>query len=94
MKVEDHLLTIREAYDFFQISASTLYRLVKAGKIPAPKVNGAWRFDKKDLCQRNEDSPHDRRLRKDQRENDVSTISPDRRCKKKRGIKTGGSNDN
>jgi len=80
MNVENHLLTIREANEYFQISASVLYRLAKAGKIPATKVNGAWRFDKKDVCQWIVDSPYDRRFRNDLRENDVSTIFADRRC--------------
>ncbi|MCM8782169.1 MAG: helix-turn-helix domain-containing protein [Candidatus Omnitrophica bacterium] len=40
------LLTFDEAKEFLRTTASTLYRLVQNGIVPASKVGGQWRFKK------------------------------------------------
>ena len=87
MNTVDELLSIREASDYFQVGAYTFYRLAKAGKIPAKKVDNAWRFAKKDLCTWIACSPYDRRIRENRRHGDVSMLSHDGRCGKDRRLK-------
>ena len=45
----DKALTTEEACDFLSISRQTLYKLVKAKKIPGRKVGDNYRFLKSDL---------------------------------------------
>lgn len=40
------VLTIDELSDYLRISKSTLYKLVREGKIPAQKVGRHWRFSR------------------------------------------------
>ena len=40
----DNVLTIEELAIYLKISKSTLYKLVREGKIPAQKVGRHWRF--------------------------------------------------
>jgi excisionase family DNA binding protein len=40
------VLTIDELSDYLKISKSTLYKLVREGKIPCQKVGRHWRFRK------------------------------------------------
>lgn len=40
------ILTIEELAGYLKISKSTLYKLVREGKIPAQKVGRHWRFRK------------------------------------------------
>ena len=40
------VLTIEELADYLKISKSTLYKLVREGKIPSQKVGRHWRFRK------------------------------------------------
>ena len=38
------LLTVKEVAKYLKMCQITIYRLAKAGKIPAFKVGGDWRF--------------------------------------------------
>jgi len=46
---EDHFLTTEEVLDYLQVNLRTVYRLIKAGKIPAVRVGRQWRFRKHDI---------------------------------------------
>jgi len=46
---EDHFLTTEEVLDYLQVNLRTIYRLIKAGKIPAVRVGRQWRFRKHDI---------------------------------------------
>ena len=41
-----HVLTIGELSTYLRIPKSTLYKLVREGKIPSQKVGRHWRFRK------------------------------------------------
>ncbi len=45
-KMLDEVLTIKELSAYLKISKSTLYKLVREGKIPSQKVGRHWRFRK------------------------------------------------
>lgn len=45
----DAFLTTEEVLAYLQINLRTVYRLIKAGKIPAVRVGRQWRFRKRDL---------------------------------------------
>jgi excisionase family DNA binding protein len=40
------LMTLEEVAEYLRITKTTVYRLLKQGKIPAKKVGRQWRFDK------------------------------------------------
>lgn len=40
------VLTIKELADYLKIPKSTLYKLVREGKVPSQKVGRHWRFRK------------------------------------------------
>jgi len=40
------ILTIEELSAYLKISKSTLYKLVREGKIPSQKIGRHWRFSK------------------------------------------------
>jgi excisionase family DNA binding protein len=46
--VEGFLTTV-EVLDYIQVKLRTVYRLIKAGKIPAVRVGRQWRFRKRDI---------------------------------------------
>jgi excisionase family DNA binding protein len=46
---DDNFLTTEEVLDYLQVNLRTIYRLIKAGKIPATRVGRQWRFRRKDL---------------------------------------------
>ncbi len=46
---DDSFLTTEEVLDYLQVNLRTVYRLIKAGKIPAVRVGRQWRFRKKDI---------------------------------------------
>jgi excisionase family DNA binding protein len=46
---DDRFLTTEEALDYLQVNLRTVYRLIKAGKIPAVRVGRQWRFRKRDI---------------------------------------------
>ena len=45
----EKLLTLQQIAQRLQISETTLYKLVRNGKIPAIKVGNQWRFKIKDI---------------------------------------------
>lgn len=42
----EKILTIEELSAYLKISKSTLYKLVREGKIPCQKIGRHWRFSK------------------------------------------------
>jgi len=46
MQVSGEVLTIDELSAYLKISKSTLYKLVREGKVPCQKVGRHWRFHK------------------------------------------------
>jgi excisionase family DNA binding protein len=46
---DDNYLTTDELLDYLHINLRTIYRLIKAGKIPAVRVGRQWRFRKRDI---------------------------------------------
>ena len=46
---EDVFLTTEEVLEYLQVNLRTVYRLIKAGKIPAVRVGRQWRFRKADI---------------------------------------------
>jgi excisionase family DNA binding protein len=62
----DNVLTIEELAIYLKISKSTLYKLVREGKIPSQKVGRHWRFRKKSIDRwLEENGPASESLRKD-----------------------------
>lgn len=47
--VEEAFLTTDEVLEYLQVNLRTVYRLIKAGKIPAVRVGRQWRFRKRDI---------------------------------------------
>jgi excisionase family DNA binding protein len=47
--IDDVFLTTDEVLDYLQVNLRTVYRLIKAGKIPAVRVGRQWRFRKADI---------------------------------------------
>ena len=45
----DGYLTTEEVLDYLKVNLRTVYRLIKAGKIPAVRVGRQWRFRKTDI---------------------------------------------
>jgi excisionase family DNA binding protein len=45
----DTFLTTEEVLEYLQVNLRTIYRLIKAGKIPAVRVGRQWRFRKRDI---------------------------------------------
>jgi len=56
------VLTIDELSDYIRISKSTIYKLVRSGKIPGQKIGRHWRFRKAAIDEWLEES---RKLRKE-----------------------------
>ncbi len=46
---DDVFLTTEEVLEYLQVNLRTVYRLIKAGKIPAVRVGRQWRFRKADI---------------------------------------------
>jgi excisionase family DNA binding protein len=46
---DDMYLTTEEVLEYLQVNLRTVYRLIKAGRIPAVRVGRQWRFRKGDL---------------------------------------------
>jgi excisionase family DNA binding protein len=40
------IMTVKEVAEYLRVHESSIYRLSKAGKIPAYKVGRSWRFKK------------------------------------------------
>ena len=47
--VDETFLTTEEVLGYLQVNLRTVYRLIKAGKIPAVRAGRQWRFRKSDL---------------------------------------------
>jgi excisionase family DNA binding protein len=47
--MDDTFLTTEEVLEYLQVNLRTVYRLIKAGKIPAVRVGRQWRFRKADI---------------------------------------------
>src|SRR5438067_13775761 len=47
--MEETFLTTEEVLAYLQVNLRTVYRLIKAGKIPAVRVGRQWRFRKTDI---------------------------------------------
>jgi excisionase family DNA binding protein len=46
---DEVFLTTEEVLAYLQVNLRTIYRLIKAGKIPAVRVGRQWRFRKRDI---------------------------------------------
>lgn len=47
--IDETFLTTEEVLEYLQVNLRTVYRLIKAGKIPAVRVGRQWRFRKGDI---------------------------------------------
>ncbi|MDP6580662.1 MAG: response regulator [Vicinamibacterales bacterium] len=47
--IDETFLTTDEVLEYLQVNRRTVYRLIKAGKIPAVRVGRQWRFRKTDI---------------------------------------------
>jgi excisionase family DNA binding protein len=47
--IDESFLTTEEVLEYLQVNLRTVYRLIKAGKIPAVRVGRQWRFRKADI---------------------------------------------
>ncbi|MGH9410457.1 MAG: response regulator [Vicinamibacterales bacterium] len=47
--IDESFLTTEEVLEYLQVNLRTIYRLIKAGKIPAVRVGRQWRFRKRDI---------------------------------------------
>ena len=45
----NRMMTIKEVAEYLSVHEKTIYRLVKSGELPALRVGGQWRFEKKVL---------------------------------------------
>ena len=50
MEKANDVFSINELGDYLKIPKSTLYKLVREGKIPAQKVGRHWRFHKEAIA--------------------------------------------
>ena len=49
LPTDEVFLTTEEVLGYLQVNLRTVYRLIKAGKIPAVRVGRQWRFRKRDI---------------------------------------------
>lgn len=49
--MDQEILDIDEAAEFLGIKKRTMYKLAKAGEIPAVKIGGQWRFYREQLLE-------------------------------------------
>jgi excisionase family DNA binding protein len=49
LPTDEVFLTTEEVLEYLQVNLRTVYRLIKAGKIPAVRVGRQWRFRKRDI---------------------------------------------
>ena len=47
--IDEAFLTTEEVLEYLHVNLRTVYRLIKAGKIPAARVGRQWRFRKTDI---------------------------------------------
>jgi excisionase family DNA binding protein len=48
---DDEILTVTEVARFLRVPKSTVYKLARAGELPASKIGKHWRFLRRDLHQ-------------------------------------------
>lgn len=46
---DNQFLTTEEVMDYLQVNLRTVYRLIRAGRIPAVRIGRQWRFQKTDI---------------------------------------------
>jgi len=51
MEIDHELLTVKEICDLQQVHQTTVYKLVRQGRIPSFRIGTDWRF-RKDLIER------------------------------------------
>jgi excisionase family DNA binding protein len=44
MAIGDEILTVKEVCKLLQVHQSTVYKLIKEGRIPAFRIGSDWRF--------------------------------------------------
>jgi excisionase family DNA binding protein len=44
MEIDHEVLTVKEICDLLQVHPSTVYKLVRQGKIPSFRIGSDWRF--------------------------------------------------
>lgn len=49
LPTDEVFLTTEEVLEYLQVNLRTVYRLIKAGRIPAVRVGRQWRFRKRDI---------------------------------------------
>lgn len=49
VQLDESFLTTEEVLEYLHVNLRTVYRLIKAGKIPALRVGRQWRFRKRDI---------------------------------------------
>jgi len=49
MTDERDILTLKQAAEYLQIAAKTLYKLARSGEVPARKIGNRWRFSRRAL---------------------------------------------
>jgi excisionase family DNA binding protein len=47
--MDESFLTTEEVLEYLQVNLRTIYRLIKAGRIPAVRVGRQWRFRRRDI---------------------------------------------
>ena len=57
--IDETFLTTEEVLEYLQVNLRTVYRLIKAGKIPAVRVGRQWRFRKRDISGFDKNQPKD-----------------------------------
>ena len=49
MAIDHEVLTVKEVGEILQVNPSTVYKLVKEGRIPAFRIGTEWRFRKEGI---------------------------------------------
>lgn len=49
MPSDERVFTVKELAKYLKVHASTIYRLVQSGEMPAFKIGGDWRFNKESI---------------------------------------------
>lgn len=47
----EQILTVKDVADYLRVNERTVYRMAVAGRLPAFKVGGSWRFKMEELQQ-------------------------------------------